>query len=62
MNKDLICIRCGQAVFLDPKKEICYKTGGLFCKKLKAIVGKYDPCHIQPAKTSKDAKKTTKKV
>lgn len=40
----LICIKCGHAVFLDPKKEICYKTGGLYCKKLKAIVGKYDPC------------------
>lgn len=43
---DLICIRCPFAVFLDPKKEICYKTGGLFCKKLKAIVGKYDACRL----------------
>jgi len=42
----LICIKCPEAGFLDPKKEICYKTGGLFCKRLKRIVGKYDPCHI----------------
>ncbi len=40
----LICIRCPSAEFLDPKKEICYKTGGLYCKKLKQIVGKYDQC------------------
>jgi len=43
-EKDLFCLKCPHAVFLDPKKEICWKTGGLFCKKLKAIVGKYDPC------------------
>ena len=35
----LICIECPESVFLDPKKEICYKTGGLWCKKLKAIGG-----------------------
>ena len=44
----LICIECPESVFLDPKKEICYKTGGLWCKKLKAIVGKYEPCIAEP--------------
>lgn len=50
----LICIKCSHAVFLNPKKEICYMTGGLFCKKLKAIVGKYDPCRLKaPLKEKK---------
>ncbi|MBI5343900.1 MAG: hypothetical protein HZB83_00945 [Deltaproteobacteria bacterium] len=44
---NLICIRCPHATFINPKKEICYKTGGLYCKKLKAVVGKYDPCRIK---------------
>lgn len=44
-----VCIRCTHAVFLDPKKEICYKTGGLYCRKLKAIVGKYDQCRVENA-------------
>ncbi len=48
--EDLICIRCPDAVFLDPKKEVCYKTGGLWCKKLKSIVGKYDPCRLKAAR------------
>ncbi len=48
-----ICIRCQYAAFLDPKKEICYKTGGLFCKKLKKVVGKYDACHIGPDNAGK---------
>ncbi len=42
-----VCIKCPEAGFLDPKKAICYKTGGLFCKKIKKIVGKYDACHIK---------------
>ncbi len=54
---ELICIRCPEAEFLDPKKEICYKTGGLFCKRLKAIVGKYDPCLLSGAKAEKPRKK-----
>lgn len=58
---DLICIRCDSAVFLDPKKDICYKTGGLFCKKLKTIVGKYDPCRIKPDTGKKGAKNRSKK-
>lgn len=44
-----ICIKCCHAVFIDTTKEICYKTGGLFCKKLKTIVGKYDECKLRPA-------------
>ena len=44
---ELICIKCPSARFLDPKKEICYKTGGLYCKKLKEIVGKYDPSRVK---------------
>jgi len=52
---ELICIKCPEAGFLDPKKEICYKTGGLFCKKLKTVVGKYDPCHIKANKGRKAA-------
>lgn len=54
---NLICIKCPQAIFLDPKKEICYKTGGLFCKRLKIIVDKYGPCRI----IDKGAKKTAPK-
>jgi len=45
-----ICIKCPEARFLDPTKEICYKTGGLYCEVLKIIVGKYDPCHIPEKK------------
>ena len=41
-----ICIKCPYSQFLDPSREICYKTGGLHCKVLDIIVGKYDPCHI----------------
>lgn len=47
MKGPLICMECGHAIFLDPKKEICYKTGGLYCRKLKAVVGKYDPCRLK---------------
>lgn len=46
MEGVLICIRCDHAIFLDPKKEICCKTGGLFRKKLKAV-SKYDPCRLK---------------
>lgn len=53
--RKLICIKCAQAEFLDPKKEICYKTGGLFCKRLQIIVGKYDLCHIKGRSTDKCA-------
>jgi len=49
MKKEAICIECPHSVFLDPKKDICWKTGGLLCKKLKAVVGKYDPCHLKKA-------------
>ncbi len=59
---DLICIRCASAVFPDPKKEICYKTGGLFCKKLKTIVGKYDPCRIKPAAGKKGGKRRSNRM
>ena len=51
----LICIKCPESVFLDPKKEICYKTGGLWCKKLKAVVGKYEPCMAEPNRGKKGA-------
>ncbi len=52
--RELLCIKCHHAVFLDPKKEICYKTGGLFCKKLKTVVGKYDACRLtKPMATQK---------
>ncbi len=44
---ELICIKCPSAKFLDPKRDICYKTGGLYCKKLKEIVGKYDLCRVK---------------
>lgn len=54
---ELICIKCPEAEFLDPKKDICYKTGGLFCKRLKAIVGKYDQCLLKGAKTKGSARK-----
>ncbi len=50
---ELICIKCPSAEFLDPKKEICYKTGGLYCKKLKQIVGKYDRCRVGRTKKAK---------
>lgn len=54
---ELICIRCPEAEFLDPKKEVCYKTGGLYCKRLKTIVGKYETCLLKSAKVKKGAKK-----
>ena len=44
---ELICIKCPSAKFLDPKRDICYKTGGLYCRKLKEIVGKYDRCRVK---------------
>ncbi|MFQ5465035.1 MAG: hypothetical protein ACE5EI_03825 [Thermodesulfobacteriota bacterium] len=44
--KDLICLKCPESRFLDPSTEICWKTGGLWCGRLKRIVGKFDPCHI----------------
>jgi len=53
---DKICIKCRHAKFLNPKKEICYRTGGLYCVKLKEIVGKYEPCRISSMKTSKKKK------
>lgn len=57
---DMICIRCAHAVFLDPKKEVCYKTGGLFCKRLKTIVGKYDPCRLKTTDKKTDVKRPKK--
>jgi len=51
----LICIECPESKFLDPKKEICYKTGGLWCKRLKAIVGKYESCMAKPPSRKKSA-------
>jgi len=47
--KEIVCIECGHAVFLDPTREICYKTGGLYCRKLKTIVEKYGPCRLKGA-------------
>ncbi len=61
MTKKLICIKCPEARFIDPGKEICYKTGGLFCKKLKAVVGKYDACRLKRAKARGKGNVTTKK-
>jgi hypothetical protein len=58
---ELICIKCPEAEFLDPKKEICYKTGGLFCRKLKTVVGKYDPCHIKEKERGKPKKGARKR-
>lgn len=52
----LVCINCPEARFLDPKKDICYKTGGLFCERLKKIVGKYDQCHIKEKRTDKKSR------
>lgn len=49
----LICIKCDFAEFIDPKKvepsqrEICWFTGGLYCKKLAIIVGKYEECQVK---------------
>ncbi len=57
---ELICIKCPSAKFLDPKKEICYKTGGLYCKKLKEIVGKYDRCHVKGKGKRGQTKKASK--
>ncbi len=57
MYDGLICIKCEYAVFLDPKKDICYKTGGLYCRKLKEIVGKYDPCRVKEKPGAGKAKK-----
>jgi len=48
-----ICIKCPEARFLDPTKEICYKMGGLYCGVLKIIVGKYDPCRLPEARGAK---------
>jgi len=48
--EEIICIRCVHAVFLGPGKEVCYKTGGLWCKKLRTIVGKYGPCRLKQAR------------
>lgn len=60
---ELICIKCPEAEFLDPKKEICYKTGGLFCRKLKTVVGKYDPCRIKAGGSScGESKRGTRKT
>jgi len=53
MKKEITCIECAHSVFLDPKKDICCKTGGLLCKKLKAIVGKYDPCRLKKSPRKK---------
>ncbi|MFQ5353847.1 MAG: hypothetical protein ACE5DR_02770 [Thermodesulfobacteriota bacterium] len=41
-----ICIKCPEARFIDTTREICYKTGGLYCRRLKVIVGKYEPCRL----------------
>jgi len=51
-----ICIKCPKARFLDPSKEICYKTGGLYCGVLKIIVGKYEPCRLTEARGAKKVK------
>ena len=42
-SKNRICLACPEASFIDAK-GICYKTGGLYCKRHDRIVGKYDPC------------------
>ena len=47
----LVCIKCPHSEFINPRKEICYKTGGLYCRKLKIVVGKYDPCRLKTKKT-----------
>ncbi|MFQ5427785.1 MAG: hypothetical protein ACE5EZ_02280 [Thermodesulfobacteriota bacterium] len=48
-----ICIRCPEARFVDPGKEICYKTGGLYCRRLRVIVGKYEPCRLSKGRRAK---------
>jgi hypothetical protein len=53
MAKETICIRCPHASFLDPRKDIRYKTGGLFCERFKEVVGKYDACRIRTAKAGR---------
>ncbi|MFQ5442333.1 MAG: hypothetical protein ACE5EB_06375 [Thermodesulfobacteriota bacterium] len=60
MTEKLICIKCPDARFIDPGKEICYKTGGLYCKKLKAVVGKYDACRLKQPKAGGKGGVTTK--
>jgi len=42
--EESFCIMCEHARFLDPKKEICWKTGGLYCTIFERIVAKYDNC------------------
>ncbi len=62
MDDGLICIKCEYTVFLDPKKDICYKTGGLYCRKLREIVGKYDPCRVKEKPGAKKKKKKKKTI
>ena len=50
-----ICLMCPESQFLDPKAEICWKTGGLYCKKLDMIVGKFDNCHEKNAPSAPGA-------
>ena len=45
-EEGMVCIRCPHSEFLDPTREICYKTGGLRCKVLDIVVGKYEPCRL----------------
>ena len=50
----LLCIQCPDAEFPEPR-SICYKTGGLYCKRLDELVGKYDRCRLTEGKDmSKD--------
>lgn len=46
-EKEVLCLQCPHSEFLDPSKEICYKTGGLWCVPLGRVVGKYDTCHME---------------
>lgn len=58
MEED-ICIMCDHARFLDPKKEICWKTGGLYCTVFDRIVAKYDNC-LDPEAVKKADKRRAK--
>lgn len=59
--EELFCIKCDYSEFLDPKKEICWKTGGVFCTKLERVVAKYDHCHIDGGPTAVAGSKTGRK-
>lgn len=56
-RKNKVCLICPKASFLDPQ-GICYKTGGLYCKRHERIVGKYD-AWCQEALDEEDSEEST---